>query len=198
VAEGMDDKIKNDVRKERERLLERRVIVCDEVILPKSAQQLWTDLLELTSGGDVRPITFYINSAGGSLHDGLAMGGMVESCIAPVHTVAVSRVCSAAMFPFAAGKVRYAYPHTTFVVHDFTAMLQGKVSELVSAIKYYGRVKEEIAEFLAKRTTPDKDWWSKKFATEDEQDYWFNVKEAVEIGLVDRIIQPGMKNILAE
>ncbi len=192
MSDNISDE-KEQKKDDREQMLERRVIFCDEMILPKTAETLWINLFRLTEDKDIRPITFYINSPGGMLADGLAMGGMVEASPAPIHTIGVARVCSAALFPFAAGAIRRAYPHTTFTVHDFSAQLEGKQSELRSAMEYFERLKDEILEFLSRKTKPDKEWWAKKILTERQQDYYFNPEEALEIGLIDEIIRPFKK-----
>jgi len=182
---------KSEEERKRDEMFAHRILFCDEIITALTAKDLWSNLFRLSAGNDRRPITFYINSPGGNLHEGLAMGGMIEACIAPVTTIGVAKICSAAMFPFAAGVQRYAYPHTTFLMHDFSTIMIGKVGELRSSVDYMKLLKEEILTYLSQRSKQDEEWWKSKFATAETQDYWFNVEEAVEIGIVDKIIQPG-------
>lgn len=184
------ESLKEETRKKDE-MFGHRIIFCDEIIVSQTARDLWSNLFKLTAGNDKRPITFYINSPGGNLHEGLAMGGIIEACIAPVYTIGVAKICSAAMFTFAAGTRRYAYPHTTFLMHDFSTVMIGKIGELRSSVDYMKLLKEEILTYLSQRTHKDEEWWKSKFVTAEKQDYWFNVQEAVEIGLVDEIVQPG-------
>lgn len=182
--------VKEEARKKDE-MFQHRIIFCDEIITSETAKDLWSDLFKLTAGNDKRPITYYINSPGGNLHEGLAMGGILEACLAPVSIIGVAKVCSAAVFPFAAGARRFAYPYTTFLMHDFSTVMAGKLPELRSSVDYMDLLKREILEYLSRRTKQDVEWWEGKFTTREKRDYWFNVQEAVEIGLVDEIIQPG-------
>lgn len=99
-------------------LLEKRIILLYDSINPRSAKDLITRLLYLRERSK-KPITFFINSAGGRVIDTLILHDVIRSLPLEIRTIGMGVVASMAVLLLAAGKKgkRYLFPNTTLHVH---------------------------------------------------------------------------------
>ena len=168
------------------KILEDRVVMlCDEVT-SDTAQLIIAQLLYLESVDDSTDITLYINSPGGSVSDGLAIYDTMNYIKPDVSTVCVG--CAASMGALllsggAKGK-RYVLPNAEVMIHQPLGGCQGQVTNMQITMDRLSRLKETLARYLAEHTGQSYE----KVLADTERDNWMTAKEAVEYGLVDKII----------
>ena len=165
-----------------------------------SVNSLVTQLLYLEKTAPGEEITFYINSDGGEVGNGLALYDIMQHISSPVRTICLGRACSMAAVLFAAGDIREIYTHSKVMIHDpsISGRMTMKALELQTmskdlmdtrqALQTMSKdlmdTRQALAEILAKHTGQPLERILEKTVT----DCFFDAKEAIEFGLADRII----------
>lgn len=168
------------------RLLKDRIIFLGTDVNEASANIIVAQLLFLQAEDAKKPISFYINSPGGSVYDALAIYDTMQYITNEVHTVGIGVQASAAAFLLSSGAKgkRYLLPNATVMIHQPSSGTRGKVTDQEIDLRESLRIKKLLEEIMAKNT-------GKKLAKvhEDmERDRWMTAPEALEYGLVDKII----------
>ena len=151
-----------------------------------SVNSLVTQLLYLEKTAPGEEITFYINSDGGEVGNGLALYDIMQHISSPVRTICLGRACSMAAVLFAAGDIREIYTHSKVMIHDpsISGRMTMKALELQTMSKDLMDTRQALAEILARHTGQPLERILEKTVT----DCFFDAKEAIEFGLADRII----------
>ncbi len=168
------------------RILEDRVIMlCDEVN-HDTAQIIIAELLYLASVDPDKDITMYINSPGGSVADGLAIYDTMNFIKPDVSTVCMGTAASMGAFLLAGGVKgkRYILPNAEVMIHQPLGGMQGQATEMEIAMKHMARIKEKLTKYLAANTGKSYD----EVLKDTDRDNWLSAEEAVQYGLVDKII----------
>jgi ATP-dependent Clp protease protease subunit len=168
------------------RILEDRVIMlCDEVN-HDTAQIIIAELLYLASVDPDKDITMYINSPGGSVADGLAIYDTMNFIKPDVSTVCMGTAASMGAFLLAGGAKgkRYILPNAEVMIHQPLGGMQGQATEMEIAMKHMARIKEKLTKYLAANTGKSYD----EVLKDTDRDNWLSAEEAVQYGLVDKII----------
>ena len=168
------------------RILEDRVIMlCDEVN-HDTAQIIIAELLYLASVDPDKDITMYINSPGGSVADGLAIYDTMNFIKPDVSTVCMGTAASMGAFLLAGGAKgkRYILPNAEVMIHQPLGGMQGQATEMEIAMKHMARIKEKLTKYLATNTGKSYD----EVLKDTDRDNWLSAEEAVQYGLVDKII----------
>lgn len=133
------------------------------------------------------PVTIRFNSPGGDLVAGMALYDyiiMVRNEGIVVNTVALGMAASMGGVLLQAGTTRYIAPGAWLMIHEVTADVYGKLSEIADTTKWVERTQDKLAEILAERSiyskTQIKTKWRKK-------DWWINADDAVKQGFADEI-----------
>lgn len=168
------------------RLLEDRVVMlCDEVN-SDTAQIIIAELLFLESENPDKDITMYINSPGGSVSAGLAIYDTMNFIKPDVSTVCMGTAASMGAFLLSGGAKgkRFCLPNAEVMIHQPLGGMQGQATEMEIAMKHMAKTKETLTKYLAQHTGQPYE----KVLADTDRDNWLSAQEALDYGLVDKII----------
>lgn len=173
------------------RLLNDRIIFINSEIEEELAGSVCAQLLFLESDNDEEPISLYINSPGGYIDSGLAILDTMELIKPQVKTVCLGMCCSMAAVLLACGAPgkRYALPHSRVMIHQPSSGTYGKVTDMEIDLKESLKLKEMLNEILADKTGQN----IEKIKNDVERDYWLSSQEAMDYGIVDKVINKKTK-----
>ena len=164
------------------RLLNDRIIVlCDEVN-QTTASLVVAQMLFLEGQDSEKDISFYINSPGGSVTDGLAIYDTMQYIKCDVSTICMGMAASMGAFLLAAGAKgkRLALPNSEVMIHQPSGGMQGQATDMEITTR-----QERLNKILAANTGKPYD----VICQDTERDNFMSAQEALEYGLVDRIIE---------
>ena len=193
--------IEKDSRGERSydiysRLLKDRIIFLGEPIDDHVANVVIAQLLFLQSQKRETDITLYINSPGGYVNSGLAIFDTMQYLNCDVATVCIGQAASMGAFLLAAGAKgkRFALPHSRVMIHQPAGGAQGQASDIEIQANEILRYKETLNQILADKTGQDVE----KVAKDSERDYYMSPQEALEYGIIDKVVtKPGQEETSA-
>ncbi len=168
------------------RLLKDRIIFLGTPIDDNVANVIVAQLLFLESDDPDKDISFYINSPGGQATSGLAIYDTMQYIKPDVSTLTLGQAASAAALLLAAGASgkRFALPHSRVLIHQPVGGFQGQVTDVDIQARQMMKLKGEINQILAEHTGQPVE----KIEADTDRDYFMTGEEAVEYGLVDRVI----------
>lgn len=137
-------------------------------------------LLKMSSISN-EPIELYVSSFGGDVYEGLAIFDAIRSCPCDVKVNASGKIMSAAFLIFLAGDIRQALPHTTFMMHSASYGAEGTVKSHEVQVNEGKRLNSLFLDIAQQRTKRNRKFWYRKILN---QDYYFNVVEAKELGVL--------------
>lgn len=172
-------------------LLKNRIVFVRSPITDQTAGLIVAQLLYLSKEDSEAPIQMYVNSPGGQIYAGLAIYDTMQMLPNPINTVAIGVAASFGTVLLTAGTAgqRYALPHATVHLHQPLGGAQGQATDIEIQAKEILRLRKRLNEILAFHTGQD----IEKIAEDTERDYWMNAEEAVEYGLVDKVLEPPKK-----
>jgi ATP-dependent Clp protease protease subunit len=172
-------------------LLKERIIFVGTPIDDQIANVIVAQLLYLSREDSERDISMYINSPGGQIYAGLAIYDTMKMIPNKISTVAVGVTASFGTVLLAAGAKgnRYALPHATIHMHQPLGGVQGQASDIEIQAKEILRLKVRLNEILSESTGQSLEMIEK----DTERDFYLNSQQAVEYGLVDKILNPPDK-----
>lgn len=171
------------------RLMKNRIIFLGDEIDSTVANIITSQLLYMEAISD-EPITMYINSPGGSISDGLAIYDIMQ-CIKPtVRTICVGMAASMASVLLCAGAKgeRAILPNGEVLIHQPSGGTWGTAADMTIDVERINRMKNNLYNILAKHTGQPVE----KIVEDSKRDFWLTASEALEYGLVDRIVE-GIK-----
>jgi ATP-dependent Clp protease protease subunit len=158
------------------------------VVDDKSARDVVSKLLLLDSDKPGEEIKFYINSPGGVVTSGMVIYDTMQMMKSPVSTICMGLAASMGSILLSGGVKgkRLIYPHGEVMIHQpsLGGHIQGVSADLEIQAKQTQRVKEIGARILAENTGKTTERIMKDF----DRDYWMDAPEAVEYGIVDKVI----------
>ncbi len=142
-------------------------------------------LLILDSLG-VDPIKLYINSPGGSITAGMAIYDTMRFIKAPVYTICIGMAASMACWLLAAGSPghRITSENSQIMIHQGHTLIHGTYADLKIDMKEFERTHEKLIRILANHTGKDPAAVNEAI----DRDYWMTPQEAVEFGIIDRVV----------
>jgi len=171
------------------RLLMDRIVFLGSGIDDNVANIIIAQLLFLEAEDPERDIYLYINSPGGSVYAGLAIYDTMCHLRAPVSTFCVGMAASMAAVLTAAGEKgkRAALPNSRIMIHQPSSGAQGTAADIEIAAREILDIRERLNQILADHTgqTPE------QVAQDVDRDRFMSPIEAVEYGLLDRVLEPG-------
>lgn len=143
-------------------------------------------LIALAQHSDA-PIRVLISSPGGHVESGDAIHDTMRFIGAPVTTIGTGWVASAGTHIFLAAEKerRLCLPNTRFMIHQPLGGAGGPATDIAIQAKEILRTRERIARSIAKQTGKSYE----KVLADMERDFWMSPKEAIEYGIVSRIIE---------
>ena len=168
-------------------LLSDRIIMLSDPIDDTTASLIVAQLLYLEAQDPDKDIQFYINSPGGSVTAGMAIFDTMRYIKCDVATICVGMAASMAAFLLAAGTKgkRMALPNAEIMIHQPSAGTQGQVTDMAIHLKRLETIKSRMNQILAENTGRPVD----EITADCERDHFLTALDAVEYGLIDRVIQ---------
>ena len=150
------------------------------------ARATCTRLIALAEESEA-PISVLISSPGGHVESGDAIHDIIRFVRAPVTTVGTGWVASAGTHVFlaAAKERRVCLPNTRFMIHQPGGGAGGPATDIAIQAKEILRTRERIAKVISKQTGQP----LPKVLADMERDFWLNAEEAVQYGLVSRVVE---------
>ena len=168
------------------RLLKDRIIILNGEITDNSANTIVAQFLYLDSLNN-DDISLYINSPGGSITAGMAIYDTMNFIKSDVSTICVGMAASMAAFLLACGKSgkRYTLPNSEVMIHQPLGGVQGQATEIKIAAERILKLKRKLNRILSEVTGKD----IETINNDTERDYFMDSKEALDYGLVDKILK---------
>lgn len=169
------------------RLLKERIIFLGEEVNEHTANLVVAQLLHLAYEDPKKDISFYINSPGGEVSSGLAIIDTMNYIKPDVQTIGIGMQASMGAMLLSAGTKgkRLVLPNSRVMIHQPLGGTQGYMTDMEINLKEGLRIKQLLAEMLAKNTGQK----ISKVRADMERDYWMSAKEAIDYGIVDALIE---------
>ncbi|CAG0938274.1 ATP-dependent Clp protease, protease subunit [Gallionellaceae bacterium] len=168
------------------RLLKERVVFLVGPINDAVANLVVAQLLFLESENPDKEIHLYINSPGGSISAGMAIYDTMQFIKPDVSTLCVGIAASMGAFLLQAGAKgkRFVLPNSTVMIHQPLGGFQGQATDIEIHAKYILSLRERLYILMAQHTGRSVE----EIARDSERDKFLNASEAVEYGLVDKVL----------
>ncbi len=172
------------------RLLGHRLIFLGRQVDDDLANLIVAQLLHLESEDPEKPINVYINSPGGSADGMFAIYDAMQHVSPPVETTCIGMAASAAAVILAGGVSgsRAILPHGRVMIHQpHVGGIGGQASDIEIQAAELLRQREQASQLLARHTGQP----IERIRLDTDRDRWMTADQAVEYGLVDRILSPA-------
>ena len=168
-----------------EKLFKSRAITIFGEISDKVARSVTERLLALAAEND-DPISLYISSPGGHVESGDVVYDMIKFIKPEVKVIGTGWVASAATTIFLAAdkKNRFALPNTRFLVHQPSGGSRGDATDIAIQAEQIVKMKQRLNQLIADETGQPLE----KVAEDTDRDYWMTVEEAVDYGIVTKVV----------
>ena len=168
------------------RLLRERIIFLGTAIDDMVANLIVAQMLLLDSENPEKDIMLYINSPGGSVTAGLAIYDTMQHIRADVQTICLGQAASMGAFLLCSGTKgkRMALPHSRLLIHQPLGGAQGQATDIEIQAQEILRIKKTLNEIMASNTGQS----IKKIEKDTDRDYIMTPQEALEYGMIDKVI----------
>ena len=168
------------------RLLRERIIFLGTPIDDMVANLIVAQMLLLDSENSEKDIMLYINSPGGSVTAGFAIYDTMQHIRADVSTICLGQAASMGAFLLSSGAKgkRLALPHSRVLIHQPLGGAQGQATDIEIQANEIIRIKKSLNSILASNTGQP----LKKIEKDTDRDYIMTAQEAVEYGMIDKVI----------
>jgi ATP-dependent Clp protease protease subunit len=169
------------------RLLRERIIFLNGEVNDDVSALVCAQLLFLEAENPKKSINLYINSPGGVVTSGLAMYDTMRYIRAPVHTLCMGTARSMGSFLLMAGQAgeRVALPNSSIHIHQPLGGFQGQASDILIHAEEIRKTKHRMTRLYAQHCRRTYE----EFERAMDRDHFMTAEEAVEWGLVDRILE---------
>lgn len=130
------------------------------------------------------PIRLFIHSYGGDIEQALFFCDLVKASRIPIITIGMDVAMSAGFLIFLSGKKRFAFSHTSMLVHSGSAAFQGTAEQIEEAQKNYKKQIEQMKSYILDNTTIDE----KTFNKNRNKDWYLSSDELLKYGIIDEVI----------
>jgi ATP-dependent Clp protease protease subunit len=168
------------------RLLRERIIFLNGEVNDTVSALICAQLLFLEAENPKKPIQLYINSPGGVVTSGLAMYDTMRYIRALVHTLCMGTARSMGSFLLMAGQPgeRAALPNASILIHQPSGGFQGQASDMLIHAEEILRTKQRMTRLYAEHRNRSYE----EFERAMDRDRFMTAEEALEWGLIDRIL----------
>lgn len=168
------------------RLLKERIIFVNGQVEEVMANSIVAQLLFLESEDPKADISMYINSPGGVVTAGMSIFDAMNFIKPDIVTICMGQACSMGSFLLAGGTKgkRYSLPNSSIMIHQPSGGAQGQATDILIRADRISKLRDQLNNHYAKFT-------GKKLKTIElamERDNFMSPKEALEFGLIDKII----------
>ena len=168
------------------RLLNDRIIVLSDEVNDTTASLVVAQLLFLESQDSEKDISFYINSPGGSVTAGMAIYDTMQYIKCDVSTICMGLAASMGAFLLSSGAKgkRYALPNSEIMIHQPSGGAKGQATDIKIVADHILKTREKLNRILAENTGKS----IEEIARDTERDNYLTAQEAMEYGLIDKVI----------
>ncbi|MBE7029005.1 MAG: ATP-dependent Clp endopeptidase proteolytic subunit ClpP [Clostridia bacterium] len=169
------------------RLLKDRIIFLSEEVNDVTASLIVAQLLFLEGEDPEKDISFYINSPGGSITAGMAIYDTMQYIKPDVSTICVGMAASMGAFLLSSGAKgkRFALPNSEIMIHQPLGGTQGQATDIQIHAERIIKMKKHLNEILSANTGKPYD----VICNDTERDNFMSAYEAMEYGIVDKVIE---------
>ncbi len=169
------------------RLLKDRIIFLSEEVNDVTASLIVAQMLFLESEDPNKDINFYINSPGGSVTAGMAIYDTMQYIKCDVSTICIGMAASMGAFLLAGGAKgkRMALPNAEIMIHQPSGGARGQATEIQIVAENILKTKKKLNEMLAANTGKPIEVIEK----DTDRDNYMSAQEALEYGIIDRVIE---------
>lgn len=169
------------------RLLKDRIIFIGEAIDEHIASLVVAQLLFLEAEDPDKDISIYINSPGGSVTAGMAIYDTMQYVKPEVSTICVGMAASMGAFLLSAGQKgkRFALPNAEIMIHQPLGGVRGQAEDIKIHAEWILKTREKLNRILSENTGQPFD----VIAKDTDRDNFMSAEEAMEYGLIDRVIK---------
>src|SRR5499426_1797709 len=175
------------------RLLKERVVFLVGPVTEVTANLIVAQLLFLESENPDKEISFYINSPGGSVSDGLAIYDTMQFVKPSVSTLCIGQAASMGALLLAAGTKgkRFCLPNSRVMIHQPMGGFQGQASDIEIHAREILNRKAKLNEILAKHTGQD----LKAIERDTDRDNFLSAEQALSYGIVDKVLTSRAESV---
>jgi len=168
------------------RLLKDRIIMLSGEVNDQVASTIVAQLLFLEAQDPDKDIYFYINSPGGVITSGLAMFDTMNYIKPDIVTICIGQAASMGAFLLSSGSKgkRYALPNARIMIHQPSGGAQGQSTDIQIQAEEIQRLKDTLNEIMAENCGKT----AQELERDTERDNFMSSAEAVEYGLIDKIL----------
>lgn len=168
------------------RLLNDRIIFLGEDVNPTTASLVVAQMLYLEAQDPDKDIQFYINSPGGVITDGMAIYDTMQYIKCDVSTICIGMAASMGAFLLSSGTKgkRLALPNAEIMIHQPSGGAQGQASDIKIHAEWILKTREKMNRIMAENCGRSVE----EVAAATERDNFLSAQEALDFGLVDKII----------
>ena len=168
----------------------RNVLLCGEVT-PQLAMEIMMILLKLEQMDPTAPINLYIDSPGGDVRAGLTIIDTMRSIKPKVNTFCYSLAASMGAVILACGDERYAFKHSTIMIHQPLSPMEGvyRQTDLSDRARSLEEMRADLEKILADSTKGKTSLKDMHIAC--EKDNYLKPEEALKMGLIDKVFNPS-------
>jgi len=168
------------------RLLKDRIIMLSGEVNDQVASTIVAQLLFLEAQDPDKDIFFYINSPGGVITSGLSMYDTMNYIKPDIVTICMGQAASMGAFLLSSGTPgkRYALPHARIMIHQPSGGAQGQSTDIQIQAQEIQRLKDTLNQIMAENCGKK----AKQLEKDTERDNFMSAKEAVEYGLIDKVL----------
>ena len=171
------------------RLLLDRIVFLGTQVNDTVANLLIAQMMFLEQTDPEAPIHFYINSPGGSVYAGLGIYDIMQHVRCPVYTYCVGLAASMGSLLLAAGEKghRHSLPHSRIMIHQPLGGAQGQCSDIQIQANEIQKLKDQLNGIYIKHSSVE--MTKEKIEAATDRDNYLSPQEAVELGLIDKVIE---------
>ena len=166
------------------RLMMDRIIFVGTEIDNDVANIVQAQLLYLQSLDDKADVSLYLNTPGGIVSAGLGIYDTMQLIKPNVNTICTGLAASMGSILLVAGKERSILPHAKVMIHQPLGGVAGQASDILIEAEEIKKCRDELCSILAEHTKQPFD----RVFQDMDRDHWFTAQEAIDYGLVDKIL----------
>ena len=169
------------------RLMMDRIIFLGTQVDDYTANVIQAQLLYLDSSEPGKDVSIYINSPGGSVYAGLGIYDTMQYIQSDVSTMCTGMAASMAAVLLVAGAKdkRFALKHSRVMIHQPMGGIQGQASDIEITSREILKLKKELYTIISEHSGQPYD----KVYQDSDRDYWMTAQEAVDYGMIDRVLE---------
>ena len=170
------------------RLLKDRVILLEGEVHDQMANLIVAQMLYLESENPDADISLYVNSPGGSVTAGMAIYDTMQFIKPDITTIVMGQACSMGSFLAQAGSPgkRLMLPYARHMIHQPSGGARGMASDIEISYKEIMNIKRTLTELYVKHNSRGKTY--EEFERDMDRDTFMSAQEALDYGLVDKIV----------